>query len=79
MCKPKHVGGMGFKDLISFNDALLAKHEWRIMNVRNTLLPSIFRAKYFPNGNFIDSRIRPQSFLCLEGYLGGEKIYDPWL
>lgn len=41
MCEPKSKGGLGFKDLQSFNTALLDKQGWHIIQHPQSLLPQV--------------------------------------
>jgi hypothetical protein len=53
MCYPKRDGGMGFKDLHSFNLAMLAKQVWRLATDNNSLCASVLRSKYYPHGDIL--------------------------
>ena len=57
LCKPKICGGMGFRDLQFFNQALLAKQGWRILTSPDTLLHKVLKCKYFPNCFFMEATI----------------------
>ncbi|KAI4969081.1 hypothetical protein ZWY2020_046411 [Hordeum vulgare] len=52
---PKSQGGLGFRDMRAYNQALLAKQMWRLLMSSNSLCASLLRAKYFPNGNLVDT------------------------
>lgn len=54
MIQPKGAGGMGFKDLKLFNQALLAKEAWRLLVYPDSLCARVLKAKYFPDGNLLD-------------------------
>ncbi|KAK9993813.1 hypothetical protein SO802_023516 [Lithocarpus litseifolius] len=56
MCKPKSHGGMGFKDLSCFNDALLAKHTSRLLHDHQSLFYRVFKAKIFPDCSVIEAK-----------------------
>ncbi|KAL0822904.1 hypothetical protein Bca101_046581 [Brassica carinata] len=43
---PKGAGGLGFKEIEVFNDALLAKHTWRLLKNPNSLLGQTLLNKY---------------------------------
>jgi hypothetical protein len=57
MAYPKALGGMGFRDLHSFNLAMIAKQGWNIITKPHTLVAKIYKARYFPNSSFFDSRL----------------------
>ena len=54
---------MGFKDLVRFNEAMLAKQIWRLeTEKKNSLLFKVFSTKYFPTGSVLEARSKNGSF-----------------
>ena len=62
LCNPKALGGMGFKDLEKFNEAMLAKQVWRLLVDHSSLFYRVFRAKYFPSGSVFDAQVSSGSY-----------------
>ena len=46
---------MGFRDLRSFNLAMLGKQIWRVIHYPDSLLSRVFKAKYFPNTHILQA------------------------
>jgi hypothetical protein len=55
-CKAKSKGGMGFKDLRAFNEAMLAKQGWRLLTNPQSLVARMFKAKYYPRCDFLKAK-----------------------
>ena len=56
LCKSKNQGGIGFKDLALYNDALLAKQTWRLLHDTQSFFHRVFKAKFFPNSMVLEAK-----------------------
>uniref|UniRef100_A0A2N9HJ72 Reverse transcriptase zinc-binding domain-containing protein n=1 Tax=Fagus sylvatica TaxID=28930 RepID=A0A2N9HJ72_FAGSY len=56
-CLSKSKGGMGFRNLHSFNLAMLAKQGWRLSQNQNSMAYRVYKSKYFPTGNLLQAPV----------------------
>lgn len=54
LCKHKHDGGMGFRNLHMFNVAMLGKTVWRLHKNPQSLIGRILKARYFARTDILD-------------------------
>lgn len=52
---PKFKGGFGCRDMRAFNQVLLAKQAWRLIDRPDSLCARLLKARYYPNGNLVDT------------------------
>ena len=74
LCLPKELGGMGFKELQKFNDAMMAKQVWRLLEDKNSLFHVFFKENLFPNGNIFSAKEGSGSFAWKSILKGREVI-----
>ena len=55
LIKPKRGGGIGFRDMHMFNQALLARQGWRLLQKSDSLCAKVLKSKYYPNGELLDT------------------------
>nr|KYP48455.1 hypothetical protein KK1_029830 [Cajanus cajan] len=53
----KEYDGMGFRHLHGFNLAMLGKQGWNLQSNPDALFTRIFKARYFPQGDFLGARL----------------------
>jgi hypothetical protein len=71
LCYPKKEGGMGFRDLNSFNLAILAKQAWRLISNPESLCARVLRAKYYPDGDILKAGPKSGSSYTWQSILAG--------
>ncbi|XP_021751065.1 uncharacterized protein LOC110716737 [Chenopodium quinoa] len=74
MCTPKCLGGMGFRDMGVFNEALLGKQAWRLINNPGSLFGRVMKGKYFPHSDFLESSLGFNGSYAWRGIWGAKSL-----
>lgn len=51
----KFEGVLGFRNIVVFHSAILAKQGWRLLTNPSSLATAVLRDKYFKNGKFLEA------------------------
>ncbi|KAL9659040.1 hypothetical protein QQ045_018605 [Rhodiola kirilowii] len=75
LCEEKLEGGLGFRVLSIFNDALLSKQVWRLLTCPESLVARLLKARYYKEATPISCQLgyRP-SFVWRSIWTAGQQI-----
>ncbi|CAL1360803.1 unnamed protein product [Linum trigynum] len=76
MCRSKHDGGMVFRRFEHFNQVLLAKIGWRILNEPQSLLAQVYKGKYFSTRTFLTATARSRPSWGWQSILHGRQLLE---
>ncbi|KAH9750466.1 reverse transcriptase domain-containing protein [Citrus sinensis] len=74
LCKAKGRGGMGFRDLTCFNQALVAKQGWRVIHFPESLMARVLQARYFKNSSFMQAKLGSNPSFIWRSILWGRQV-----
>ena len=67
-------GGLGFRDLSFFNQALLGKQVWRFTQRTDSLLTQVFKSKYFPSSTIWNATAKSNASYIWKSILWGQNL-----
>ncbi|CAL1361249.1 unnamed protein product [Linum trigynum] len=77
LCDDKAEGGMGFRDLRSFNYAMLGKQIWNVLTRPQSLMARVLKARYFPKTDILQAKLGYQPSYIWKSIMGAkEKIEE---
>jgi hypothetical protein len=76
MCIPKDKGGMGFFYLRTSSTAMLAKQCWRLLKEPDSLCARVLRARYYPDGNLLQAKLKSGSSYTWQSVLYGIQTFN---
>ena len=69
------MGGLGFRDLHSFNLAMLAKQCWRLIQKPDSLCARVLGAKYFPHDDILKAGPKSGSSYTWQSIVAGIQTF----
>lgn len=74
LCRQKSHGDMGFRDLEVFNQAMVAKQGWRILQSPNSLMSRTLRARHFRSCDFMEAKRGSNATFFWQSILWGREL-----
>jgi hypothetical protein len=74
LSSPKSMGGMGFRDMEIFNQAMLGHQAWRMTTDPNSLCARVLKGRYFPHDSFWDAPCPRSASYTWRSILHGRKL-----
>uniref|UniRef100_A0A803QNQ9 Reverse transcriptase domain-containing protein n=1 Tax=Cannabis sativa TaxID=3483 RepID=A0A803QNQ9_CANSA len=74
LCTSKFYGGLGFRNIVHHNQAMLAKQAWRILTNPDSLVAQLLKAKYFKRNDFLLAATGHTPSFCWRSILWGRDL-----
>ncbi|XP_074298011.1 uncharacterized protein LOC141628812 [Silene latifolia] len=74
LCRPKDMGGLGFRDFFKMNQALLGKPAWRLLTSQNCLWARLMQSKYYHGKSFLDAEFGGNPSYTWHGIIGAREV-----
>lgn len=74
LCLSKQDGSLGFRDIEIFNQALLAKQAWKILQNPRCLCSRFMKSRYFDQGDFLSSQVGKKPYFAWRSILFGRDL-----
>ena len=76
MTRSKLHGGMGFRDIPTFNLAMLGKQGWRLMMKPQSLFARVLKGKYYPHCDFMQANKGKHSSHTWRAIISGRTVLN---
>nr|XP_027065280.1 uncharacterized protein LOC113691366 [Coffea arabica] len=76
LTRNKYMGGLGFKDLMAYNTALLGKQVWRMLTQPNLLVSQVMKAKYFPRSSIFKCKVPNNASWIWRSLMGARELVE---
>jgi hypothetical protein len=74
LSSPKAMGGLGFRDIEIFNQAMLGRQCWRLLTDPTSLCARVLKGRYFPHCNFWEASCPRSSLYTWRSIIHGRKL-----